>query len=231
MKSAQLYDLICTLSIINKLKIEIWSDVACPYCYIGLKHLEDVIKQYTDELPELVLRSFELEPEIPNDSGETQYLTMIRQYNQSPLRARQTLDAISAAGRAAKLRMDFDKVIRTNTFHAHRLIHFAGKKGKGMEMMYRLFQQNGQEGQHIGDKNTLTKLSAELGIDSREVIESDLYAAAVRADEHKSQYMAVNAVPFFLFEEKYSISGAQPMETFIELIKRVHSPGAPTRSY
>lgn len=218
---------ILNLPITNKLKIEIWSDVACPYCYIGLKHLENAIRQYSDEQPQVVLRSFELEPEIAVDSGETQYLTMIRQYNQSSLRARQTLNAISNAGRVADLKMDLDKVIRTNTFHAHRLIHFAGKKGKAMEMACRLFSAYFQEGQHIGDKKVLTKLAAEVGIDSTEVIESDLYAAEVRADEHRSQYMAINAVPFFLFEEKYAIAGAQPADHFIRLMKRLNSPSLP----
>jgi predicted DsbA family dithiol-disulfide isomerase len=222
--------LIYTRSIINKLKIEIWSDVACPYCYIGLKHLENAIKQYAGEVPELILRSFELEPEIPTDSGETQYLTMIRQYNQSCLRAKQTLDAISNAGREAELKIDLDKVIRTNTFHAHRLIHFAGENGRAMEMQSRLFQAYFKEGQHIGKKNVLTKLAAEVGIDSKEVMKSDLYAAEVRADEHKSQHMAINAVPFFLFEEKYSISGAQPPATFIGLMKRLSSPGLPAQT-
>jgi predicted DsbA family dithiol-disulfide isomerase len=203
------------------LKIEIWFDVACPYCYIGLKNLEDAIKQCAGERPEVVLRSFELEPEIHTDTGETQYSTIIRQYNQSSLRAKQTLDAIICAGQAAKLEMDLDKVIRTNTFHAHRLIHFAEKKGKGMEMIHRLFQAYFQEGLHIGNKNILINLSAELGIDSKEVMESDQYAAEVRADEHRSQHMAVNAVPFFLFEEKYSITGAQPVDTFSWLMKRI----------
>lgn len=209
------------------MKIEIWSDVACPYCYIGLKHLEDAIKQYAAVLPEIVIRSFELEPEIAIDSGETQYLTIIRQYHQPALRAKQTLDAIARAGRAAKLEMDLDKVVRTNTFHAHRLIHFAAKEGKAMEMTARLFQAYFQEGQHIGDKNILAMLSAELGIDSSEVMEGNQYAAEVRADEHKSQYMAVNAVPFFLFEEKYSISGAQPPDTFIGLMKRLYPQSLP----
>jgi predicted DsbA family dithiol-disulfide isomerase len=204
-----------------KLKIEVWSDVACPYCYIGLKHLEDAINQYMGEKPTVVLRSFELEPEIALESGETQRMTLIRQYKQSPLVATQTLDAITVLSQAAGLIMDLDKVIRTNTFHAHRLIHFAGKTGKELQMNARLFRAYFQEGRHIGDKEALVKLAAELGIDSTEVMESNLYAAEVRADEHKSQHIGISAVPFFLFEEKYSIIGAQPASTFVELMNRL----------
>lgn len=203
------------------MKIEVWSDVACPYCYIGLKHLDDAIKQYAGERPNVVLRSFELEPEIPADSGETQHITLIRQYKQSPLRAKQTLEAITTVGRSAGLTMDFDKVVRTNTFNAHRLIHFAGKKDKGLEMNTRLFQAYFEEGTHIGHKDALVRLATELGIGSEEVIESDLYAAQVRADEHESQHMGVSSVPFFLFDGKYSITGAQPVGTFIALMNRL----------
>lgn len=203
------------------MKIEVWSDVACPYCYIGLKHLEYAIKQYVGEQPNVVFRSFELEPEIAVDCGETQFMTLIRQYKLSPVRARQTLDIVAATGQAVGLKFNFDTVIRTNTFDAHRLLHFAAKEGKGLEMTNRLFKAYFEEGKHIGDKNELIRLAAELGIDSEIPVKSNQYAAEVRNDEHESQHMGVNKIPFFLFGGKYSITGAQPTAVFIELMNRL----------
>lgn len=203
------------------LKIEVWFDVACPYCYIGLKHLEAAIKLYAGKRPNVVLRSFELEPEIAVDCGETQYMTLMRQYKLSPLRARQTLDALTNMGQMAGLKINFDKVIRTNTFDAHRLIHFAVKEGKGWEMTSRLFKAYFDEGKQIGSKKVLMALAAEPGSEAKRLIENNLYAAEVRADEHQAQRMCVSKVPFFLFEGKFSVTGAQPVGIFSELMNRL----------
>jgi len=203
------------------LKIEIWFDVACPYCYIGLKHLESAIELYAGEQPNVVLRSFELEPEIAVDSGETQYMTLTRQYKLSPLRAKQTMDMIMAAGQAAGLTIDFSKVIRTNTFDAHRLIHFAVKENRELDMSTRLFKAYFEEGRHIGSKKTLMSLATELDIDAERLSEGDFYAAEVRADEHLAQRIGVSKIPFFLFNGRYSITGAQPVEIFAGLMNRI----------
>lgn len=203
------------------MKIEIWFDVACPYCYIGLKHLENSIKLHAGEQPNVVLRSFELDPEIAVDNNETQYITLTRQYKLSPLRAKQTIDTIAAAGQAAGLIIDFDKVIRTNTFDAHRLIHFAVDEGKEVEMNNRIFKAYFEEGKHIGSKKQLITLASEIGIDAKPLLESGNYSAEVRADEHRAQRIGIGKIPFFLFNEKYSITGAQPVTVFAELMKRI----------
>jgi predicted DsbA family dithiol-disulfide isomerase len=203
------------------LKIEVWFDIACPYSHIGLKHLEKAIELYIGGLPTVILRSFELEPEIAVDSDETQYTTLTRQYKLSQLRAKQTIDAIRIAGRKGGLIIDFDKVIRTNTFDAHRLIHFAADNGKGAAMVGRLFKAYFEEGKHIGSKKQLIALAAEIGIDAKQLLESSNYSADVRADEHRAQRIGIGKVPFFLFEEKYSITGAQPVAFFVELMSRI----------
>jgi predicted DsbA family dithiol-disulfide isomerase len=203
------------------LKIEVWFDIACPYSYIGLKHLEEAIKLYTARQPTIILRSFELEPEISVDSGEKQCTTLMRQYKLPQLRAQQTINAIMMAGRKAGLTIDFDKVIRTNTFDAHRLIHFAVDKGKGLEMVGRLFKAYFEEGKHIGNKKQLIALAYEIEIDAIKLLESNNYSAEVRADEHHAQRIGVGKVPFFLFKEKYSITGAQPVAFFAELMSRI----------
>lgn len=203
------------------LKIEVWFDVACPYCYIGLRHLESAIKLYAGKRLNFLLRSFELEPEIAVDNSETQYITLMRQYKLSELRAKQTIDTIATAGQAAGLIIDFDKVIRTNTFDAHRLIHFAADEGKGVEMNNRLFKAYFEEGKHIGSKKHLIALASEIGIDAKRLLESNNYSAEVRADEHRAQLIGISKIPFFLFDEKYSITGAQPVSVFIELMNRI----------
>jgi predicted DsbA family dithiol-disulfide isomerase len=204
------------------LKIEVWFDVACPYCYIGLKHLENAINLYKGERPNVIFRSFELEPEIAVDCDETQCITLMRQYRLSALRARQTLDAITNTGRAAGLAINFDKVIRTNTFDAHRLIHLAGDEGKGWEIICKIFSACFEDGEHIGSKRVLTTLAAGLALDAKQFLEGNLYAAEVRADEHLAQRMGVSKVPFFLFDGKYSITGAQPVDVFLSLMNRLN---------
>jgi predicted DsbA family dithiol-disulfide isomerase len=205
----------------NALKIEVWFDIACPYSYIGLRNLEKAIKLYTGGQPTVIFRSFELEPEIAVDSDETQFTTLIRQYKLSQLRAKQTIDTIIIAGQKAGLTIDFDKVIRTNTFDAHRLIHFAADNGKGAEMVGRLFKVYFEEGKHIGSKKQLIVLAAEIGIEAKQLLESNSYSADVRADEHLAQRIGIGKVPFFLFREKYSITGAQPVTVFTELMSRI----------
>ncbi|WP_167667803.1 DsbA family oxidoreductase [Mucilaginibacter gossypiicola] len=203
------------------MKIEVWFDIACPYSYIGLKHLEKAIEFYAGGQPTVLLRSFELEPEIAVDNDETQCATLMRQYKLSQLRAQQTINAIMMAGQKAGLTIDFDKVIRTNTFDAHRLIHFAADNGKGAEMAGRLFKAYFEEGKRIGNKKQLIGLAAEIGIDAKQLLESNSYSAEVRADEHLAQRIGIGKVPFFWFEEKYSITGAQSITVFTELMSRI----------
>ncbi|GAA4323455.1 DsbA family oxidoreductase [Mucilaginibacter gynuensis] len=215
------------------MKIEIWSDIACPYCFIGFKHLEYALKQFKGDRPDLILRSFELEPDIAINSGETQHAAVMRKYHQSSVRAQQTLDGAMNAGKLAGLSIDFDKVITTNTFHAHRLIHFASTLGKELEMKERLFTAYFIEGKHIGDKYVLAQIATDMGIHAGAILNSELFSAEVRSDEHQSHQLGIRSVPFFLFDGKFAVSGAQPVETFLEVLNRLqavkelklHEPG------
>ena len=205
------------------MKIEIWSDVACPYCYVGFIHLQMALQQFKGDRPEIILRSFELEPDIAINSGETQHEAVMRKYRQSAPQARQTLDSATNAGRIAGLTIDFEKVISTNTFNAHRLIHYAETLQLGPAMKTRLFRAYFSEGKHIGDKTVLVTLAEELGIDARAVMDSDRFAAEVRRDEHKSYSMGIRAVPYVLCNERFTLSGAQPAETYLELFNELET--------
>jgi predicted DsbA family dithiol-disulfide isomerase len=205
------------------MKIEIWSDVACPYCYVGFIHLQMALHQFKGDRPEIILRSFELEPDIAINGGETQHEAVMRKYQQSALQARQTLDSATNAGRTAGLTIDFEKVITTNTFNAHRLIHYAEKLQLGPAMKTRLFRAYFSEGKHIGDKAVLVTLAEDLGIDAKNVMDSDRFAAEVRKDEHRSYSMGIRAVPFVLCNERFTISGAQPVGTYLELLNELQT--------
>jgi len=203
------------------MKIEIWSDIACPYCYVGFIHLQKALYQFNGNRPEVILRSFELEPDIAINSGEPQHETIMRLYQQSALQARQTLESATNAGRIAGLIIDFEKVITTNTFDAHRLIHYAGGFGQATAMKCRLFKAYFCEGKHIGDKAVLVTIARELGLDATEAMTSDRFAAEVRKDEHESYNRGIRAVPYVLFNGKYTLSGAQPVATYLELLNEL----------
>jgi len=210
------------------MKIEIWSDIACPYCYVGKNHLDSALRQFEfrDQV-EIVLHSFELEPDIAENSGESQHTAVMRKYRQSNKTAQDTLDRATAAGKAAGVVIDFDKVITTNTFKAHRLIRFAATEGKENEMKNRLFKAYFSEGKDISNISVLQELAFETGIDARLILENDLFAAQVRKDEKDAQLLGIRSVPFFLFDSKYSVSGAQPVSTFLEVLEKVWGENIP----
>ncbi|WP_221391513.1 DsbA family oxidoreductase [Dyadobacter sp. NIV53] len=213
------------------MKIEIWSDIACPYCYVGKSHLDTALQQFEfrDQV-EVLLHSFELEPDIAENSGESQHAAVMRKYRQSDKLARETLDRATSAGKAVGVVIDFDKVITTNTFKAHRLIRFAAMEGKENEMKDRLFKAYFSEGKNISDISVLKELASETGIDARLVLENDLFSAQVRKDEKDARLSGIRSVPFFLFDSKYSVSGAQPISTFLEVLEKVWSENVPLRT-
>lgn len=210
------------------MKIEIWSDIACPYCYIGKKHLDTALQQFEfRNQVEVVLHSFELEPDIAENSGESQHNAVMRKYRQSVKTAQETLDRATIAGKAVGLVIDFDKVVTTNTFNAHRLIHFAATEGKENEMKNRLFKAYFAEGKNISDISVLQELASETGLDARLILENNLFAAQVRKDEKNAQSLGIRSVPFFLFDSKYSVSGAQPVSVFLEVLEKVWRENMP----
>lgn len=213
------------------MKIEIWSDIACPYCYVGKSHLDKALEQfdYKDQV-EIVLHSFELEADISENSGESQHHAVMRKYRQTPEAARHTLDRATLAGKATGVLIDFDKVVTTNTYHAHRLIQFAVTEGKGNEMKNRLFKAYFSEGKNISDIAVLTELAAETGIDARPVLNSELFAKQVRKDEQNARLLGIRSVPFFLFDSKYSVSGAQPVGTFLEILEKIRNENVPLQN-
>jgi predicted DsbA family dithiol-disulfide isomerase len=215
------------------MKIEIWSDIACPWCYIGKRRFARALGSFShrDEV-EIVWRSFELDPSAPKQHGVPQAQLLATKYGVSIQQA-ESMDAnMTAEGRKEGLDMRFDRVQVGNTFDAHRLIHFAATHERGAEMVERLFLAYFTEGAAIADADVLVRLATEVGLDAdaaRGMLDGTMFADAVRADEARAQGFGISAVPFFAIDERYGISGAQPPEVMLDALRQAWDDAATTR--
>ena len=200
------------------MKIEVWSDFGCPFCYIGKRRLERALESFShrDEI-ELVYRSFELDPGAPKDTESSIHELLAVKYGLSLEQAQESNRNVAQQAQTEGLTYNFDTIIPTNTFDAHRLAHYAGEQGKAKEMTERLFRAYFTDSLHIGDRDTLVRLAEEVGLDGaavREVLEQNTFADAVREDENEARRLGIRGVPFFVLRGKYAVSGAQPLEIF-----------------
>ena len=206
------------------MKIEIWSDFVCPFCYIGKRNLEAAIQKFKlengQDIPlEIVYRSFELDPNAQKDGNLPTKEMLMKKYGLSAERATLTLEDLTATARSAGLEYHMDRTIQTNTLDAHRLLQFAKQQGYAEVLTERMFKAHFTEGLHIGDKNVLLELALEVGLMVDEVIkvlDGNDFTEAVRADEKSAQNLGINGVPYFLIDGKLAIYGAQPSESFLK---------------
>lgn len=208
----------------EKMKVEVWSDVVCPFCYIGKTHFDEALAQFAEkENIEFVWKSFQLNPDLKTNLDQTLYEHLSESKGISVEQAEGMGIHAALMGKAAGIELNFDKSVVANSFNAHRLIHFAKANGKQQEMKSRLFKAYFTEGKNIDDNETLIALAEEIGMDvekAKAVLESDKYAADVNDDINESQQLGVKGVPFFVFDRKYAISGAQPPEAFLETLQK-----------
>lgn len=195
------------------MKVEIWSDIACPWCYIGKRHFEQALSKFPQrESLEVIWRSFELDPEAPARHTQPTVELLAAKY-QIPLeKAQAMMNNVAQLALKVGLEYRFDRNISSNTFDAHRLTHFAATHGKRTEMVERLFRAYFTDGDAVGEHETLVRLAGEVGLDASAVttmLASDAFAADVRADEARARAFGITAVPFFAIDEKYGVSGAQ----------------------
>lgn len=209
------------------MKIEIWSDVVCPWCYIGKRRLESALRQFehADEV-EVAWRSFQLNPDTPAGTAvpTSDYLA-----------GRFGPEAKAMTGRVAELAsdegldFDFDAALTVNTLDAHRLLHLAADLGIGDAAKERLLRAHFTEGADLSDPDTLVALLSEVGADPdrvRAVLDSDEYAGAVREDIDQARQLGATGVPFFVIDRKYGISGAQPAEAFLHALRTAYADEA-----
>jgi predicted DsbA family dithiol-disulfide isomerase len=204
------------------IKVDVWSDIACPWCFIGKRKFE--LGAAEAGIPvEVEYHSFELAPDTPVDfeGSELDYLTS-RGYpaEQVP----QMLSRVTGIAETLGLHYDYDALQHTNTVKAHQIIHLAKAQGRQLEMTERLLAAYFEQGRHLGRDEELADLAAEVGLDRDEalaVLAEDRYLADVRADQALAQQLGIQGVPFFVFEGQYGVSGAQDPATFADVLRQV----------
>ncbi|PVW06544.1 disulfide bond formation protein DsbA [Microbacterium sp. Gd 4-13] len=212
----------------DAIKIDVWSDIACPWCYIGKRNLESGLAAAStdDDAPvvEVVFHSYELAPDTPVDfdGGETDYLAHHKGIPAE--QAREMLDRVTGVAAAAGLEYRFDTLKHTNTVKAHQLLHFAKAEGRQPDLTERLMSAYFTEGRHLGRDDVLVALAADAGLDpdaARDALVSERYLDDVRADQAQAQAYGITGVPFFVIDGKYGVSGAQPAEAFAQIARQV----------
>ena len=210
------------------IRIDIWSDIACPWCYLGKRRLEGGLRAFRasgDETPvELVYHSYELSPDVPVDFEGSQCDFLVDRKGMPADQVQAVTDHIASLARAEGLDYDLDGVKITRTLLAHRLIHFAAGHGRQADAVEALFRAYFVDARHIGHADPLPDIPAEIGPDRDEApapLADDHHAAAVRADLQEARRYGIRGVPFYVFQGRYAVSGAQPAATFRQVLSAV----------
>ena len=207
------------------MKIEIWSDVMCPFCYIGKRNFEKALTQFAEkEKIEIVWKSFQLDASVPDIATESYEEYLVKRKGLSAEQVKGMLQNVTQMAREAGLDYHFDRSVIVNSLKAHRLIQFAKTRNLGDEAEERLFHAFFTEGKSIADIDTLTQLGVEIGLDATELqvaFTDERYAYQVNQDIQEARQIGVNGVHFFVFNRKYAISGAQPPQAFLETLRKL----------
>jgi len=219
------------------MKVEIWSDVVCPWCHIGKRRFETALARFPHrDQVEVEWKSFELDPGAGSapagrPAEATEYAERLAaKYGTGLDGAQQMIDTMTAQAAAEGLDFRFDRAVRANTFDAHQVIHLAGLRGLQDQVKERLLHAYFAEGEAVGDRGTLVRLAAEAGLDAEEVsavLEEQRYAGAVRTDEAEAAAFGIRGVPFFVFDRKYGVSGAQSPEVLLATLERAWAERSP----
>jgi len=211
----------------ESIKVDVWSDVACPWCYIGKRTLEAAVSEISadGDGPEIVIEyhSYELAPETPVDfvGGEHEFLTGSK--GMTADESREMLKHVTEVAGTVGLEYNYDRLQHANTVMAHQLVHYAKAHGKQIDANERLLKAHFSDGRHIGRVEDLADLAEEIGLDRADVVrslESDEYLSAVRADQELARSYGISAAPFFVFDGRNSISGAQDKDVFVQALEQ-----------
>ncbi len=204
------------------MKIEIWSDIMCPFCYIGKRQLEKALAEFPNNEFEIEWKSFQLDPSITPQNGKDVYTFLAERKGISLEQSKEMHKGVVERAKSVGLDYHFEKAIVSNSLTAHRIIHLAKTKNLGDEMEEIFFKAYFTEGKDLNDSSTLIELGIEAGLGANEISEvvenEDMYLNNVKADIAEAQEIGVQGVPFFVFDRKYAISGAQPLEAFVQTI-------------
>jgi len=203
------------------MKVNIWSDIRCPFCYIGKHKFEQALEQFPhkDQIT-VTWRSFELDPDLKTQPG----ISTLDYLAASKMISRARAEEMTRyAAQETGIRLDFQKAVVANTFKAHCLIQLAQTKGVGSVAEENLFRAHFTEGENIDDEETLLRIATTIGLDPKETtdaLHSDTYARMVRKDEEDARMMGIRGVPYFVFNNQYAVSGAQPEAVFLNALQQ-----------
>ena len=208
------------------MNVEIWSDVMCPFCYIGKRKFENALEQFPQkENINIIWKSFQLDPTTVTDPSLNTIDNLAKKKGWSKQQAQETTAHVTNIAKQVGLDFHFEKAVVANSFDAHRLSHLAKKYGKQNDLEEKLFLAYFTEGKNTADHSTLLQIAKEIGLDVKEaiaVLNSTTYAAEVEQDITEAQHIGVRGVPFFVLDRKYAVSGAQESETFLGALTKAY---------
>lgn len=207
------------------MKIEIWSDVVCPFCYIGKRKLEEALNTFPHKNDVTIeFKAYQLDPNAAPYSGQDFYENMAAKFG-SVEQAKQMTANIVDQAKSVGLDFHFDTMKPTNTFDAHRISKFAKEHGKDAAISEKLLHANFTDSKDVGNHETLADIAAEVGLDKREALkvlqDENAYRDEVNKDIAEAKQFGISGVPYFIFNRKYAISGAQPPEAFTQALEKV----------
>ncbi len=206
------------------MKIEIWSDVMCPFCYIGKRNFETALEQFDDKNKlEVVWKSFQLDPSLPEVQNGSYTDHLMESKGMGRKQVEGMLDNVTQMAKNVGLEYLFDKSVMVNSFKAHRMLQLAKTRGLGDSAEERLFRAFFTEGKNIADDETLVELGKEVGLNETEIRNSlgdERFSEMVRQDIQEARSIGVTGVPFFVFDRKYAVSGAQPPQAFLQTLEK-----------
>jgi predicted DsbA family dithiol-disulfide isomerase len=205
------------------MRVDIWSDVICPWCYVGKARFEKALSSFAhrDEV-EVVYHSFELDPGYPKDSRETTFAMLGRKYGMSEAEARAAESRVAGLAEAEGLGFQPERPVG-NTFDIHRVLHLGLAKGVQAQLLNAVNDAYFGQGRQVFDRDVITEIAAETGLDATaagDVIDGDSYSEDVRRDELQARQLGVSGVPFFVFDMALGVSGAQPTEMFASALQQ-----------
>lgn len=206
------------------MKVEIWSDVMCPWCYIGKRRFEKALEQFPQkDRIEVEWKSFQLNPDMKTDPDKSIVEYLAETKGMTVDHAEKMLDHVTGIAEEVGLEYHMDKTVLANSFDSHRFIQFAKKNKVGDAAEEQLFHAYFTEGKNTADHATLIDLGTKIGLDAaavKSVLDSNQFAGEVRQDIYEAQQVGVRGVPFFVLDRKYAVSGAQQTETFLGALQQ-----------
>jgi predicted DsbA family dithiol-disulfide isomerase len=221
----------------KKLRVDIWSDIACPWCYVGKRRFEAALADFPHrDQVEVVWRAFELDPSAPRtrESSVSYAERLAKKYGSSVAQAEAMIKRMTDVAAEDGLEFRFDKIRPGNTFDAHRVLHLAAERGVQDAVKERLLLAYMTEGEAIGLPEVLVRLAGDAGLNEDEVhaaLATDTYSREVREDEEKAREIGITGVPFFIFGGRYAVSGAQPADLFGRVLRQAWDEMAPEPAF